>query len=197
MPSISKTNAAYMAGLMDGEGHFSIACGGNKNTATKIRVRRLASGEQVRTPSIQKPFKNYCVRIGCANTDKRLLNWILQHIGGTYFIHRHKTANWKVCYKWTLYGMGAQEQFILAVLPYLILKRKQANILLQFIRLNGIDNPSKREELCRKVKLLNKRGAPLSPEANTSNTSEDVKIESVLHGDAQSEPQVTAVSRTN
>ena len=181
MPSISKTDAAFMAGIMDGEGHFSISCGGYY-TPYFDKVRQVT----------RPPYRNYGLRIGCANTHKRLINWVLEHIGGTYVVHRHKSADWKICYKWQLYGAKAQEEFILCLLPYLVLKREQANILLQFIRLDGVENPSKREELYRKVLLLNRRGA--SPTTNTPNTSKEVKIESGLHGDVQSVPQVTAVS---
>lgn len=190
MPKISQSDAAYMAGFMDGEGHFSIACGGCRVPWVRTRQWKTKAGVQ-KSRRIEAPFNNYTVRVGCANTDKRVIDWIQCHIGGTYSIHRHKTANWKDCYKWHLYGANVQEQFILAVLPYLILKREQANIVLQFIRLNGIENPSKREELHRKVLLLNRRGT--SPTTNTQNT-EQVKIESGLHGDMQSVPQVTAVS---
>ena len=184
MPKISQSDAAYMAGFMDGEGHFSIACGGWQKPYYRSPANR-ARGK------LSPPFRNYTVRVGCANTDKRVISWIQEHIGGTYSIHR-QTAAWKVCYKWHLYGANVQEQFILAVLPYLILKREQANILLQFIRLHGVENPSKREELYQRIRLLNRRGA--SQTTNTLNTSEEVKIESGLHGDMQSVPQVTAVS---
>ena len=89
------------------------------------------------------------------------------------------------------------EKFLLAILPYLIIKPQQARIALDFCRLDECSGSEEKKLLRDKMLTLNsyfwKTPLPLSPETNTSNASleREVKIESDLHGDMQSTSLVT------
>jgi hypothetical protein len=57
------------------------------------------------------------------------------------------------------------EKFLLAIIPYLIGKREQAELLLEYIRMNGKHDPVKRKQLADRISFLN-TGTP------TTNTQE-------------------------
>jgi len=136
---------AYFAGVLDGEGSFSI--GGSSRShihATQINV---------------------------GNTDLRLLHWIVERFGGNVHVERrHNPAHAKI---WRWYShVGNLDQMIRAVLPYLVIKREQAELVLAYRKTlaNGIAGYRKhpvlpesvkqqRHELQSALHVLNKRGA--------------------------------------
>jgi hypothetical protein len=79
-----------------------------------------------------------------------------------------------------------QELLILAVLPYLVIKKEQAKTALRYIRLPRVA-PEERMKLHLLMKSLNK---PASVTTNMSGTSQGVKRESELVGDYESVPVV-------
>jgi hypothetical protein len=101
--------------------------------------------------------------------------------------------NWKPKYQWNVSGNDNKEHVLLSVLPYLVLKREQAIIALEFLRLRDEKVPEKRQELYERNIVLNKRGRLV--EANTSCDSEkESMIESDLIGNNESAPAVTLVA---
>ena len=107
-------------------------------------------------------------------------------------------------YQWTAPRGKAREPFILEILPYLILKKEQALLALEYLRLPATwDMNIKRFDLARRCSAFNRKASSwsqvtkkyeeamlsvgASPTTNTSNIgSYAVKIESVLHSDMQS-----------
>lgn len=173
MSKISKTKWAYVAGILDGEGSISIS-------ATTLHT---SSGN---------PYKGYDLKVMISNTDMGLMEWLKETFGGNYREGKQNSAikQNKICYRWTLGSYKLMEKFLLGVLPYMLMKREQANLALQYIRMDGIKNPAKREELHRKCISLNS-GTPESPTTNTSDTLiSEVKIESELMGNHESAPVV-------
>jgi hypothetical protein len=191
-----KTKFAYLAGIIDGEGCLSIGAG-----------RRQKWG-----------VVNYNSIVSVANTDIRLIKWLHQNFGGNFFDGKQQRPNNKKHYIWRLLKRKDIEVLLLAVLPYLIVKREQAIVLLELVRLPSTENPVKRQALWEKMAVLNKRGVGV-----TTNTSSelvpaqidqlivdalhkchekwvkeglvppytDSKIESGLTGDRESDPAVT------
>jgi hypothetical protein len=101
----------------------------------------------------------------------------------------------KVCYRWTVDSYKAQEMFLLAILPYLVIKREQALLALEFVRMLGVKDPVRRMHLHQRMIATN-RGE--SPTTNTPNCTESVqKIESGLTGDRESGPAVTQVETSS
>jgi hypothetical protein len=165
--------AAYMAGIMDGEGSFSV-----------FRY-------DMPTKNTGKRTHNFLLFCGFTMTDTRVGRWALENFGGHFNRQKyHKAKPWhKDAWRWRI-GSGKRsnlEAFLLQVIPYLILKREQAQLMLDFCRLpHGAT--AEKQEIMEKMKFLNRRGK--SPETNTPNTSEEVKIESELTGDRKSATEV-------
>ena len=163
-----KAKFSYLAGIIDGEGCLTIGAGRKGNII------------------------NYNSVIMIANTDERLIKWLQQNFGGNYYKASRIDPRWKQAYIWRFLKKKDIETLLLAVLPYLIVKREQAITLLEFARLPRYqETPEKRAELHAKIKQLNKRGND-SVTTNTQEAEDDsVKIESELIGDNESELMVT------
>jgi len=166
---LKKTIYAYIAGIIDGEGHFTIA-----------RISR---------PCGNGTIFHYTANMGVTNTYLPLIRHLIKVLGGAFVVSSNRAGQKKV-YRWQLQANASREKALLAVIPYLREKRQQAALLLKFSRLHGQQVPDVRETLYQEMKKLHQ--AELV-ETNTSGTSEvgDVKIESDLQGDLQSEPVVT------
>jgi hypothetical protein len=169
-----KTKLAYLAALIDGEGHFCIS-------KTMIYDRN------------KNPYPAFDLQIGVANTSVKLMKWLVSNFGQSYrpLSHRTNTFAKRVCYQWKIERRENQELFALAILPYLVIKKEQAKTALEYIRLPRTA-PAERMKLHFRMKALNK------PESVTTNTSslppQEVKIESVLTGDRESVPVVMQVT---
>jgi intein/homing endonuclease len=161
---LSDTQWAYLAGIMDGEGSFSIARGGRKPD-----------------PEHGHPngYINWQLKISIGNTNENLHAWLLENVGGAKYLgHKSKTDKHKSGYNWQLHGKENMKEFIEGVLPYLVLKKEQALLALESIAVEG-KNPELRKEQWLKMKILNRKGKTV--ETNTPNTADSaVKIESEL-----------------
>ena len=129
-------------------------------------------------------YMNYYGRIHVKNTNTNLMDWLVQHFGGN--IHTNNPTDklrHAIAYSWYFSGDAHdKEKLLLAIMPYLIVKKEQAKILLEFFRISGEKNPEKRENLYQQIHALNRRGPTV--ETNTQVTEQDsVKIESELLGD--------------
>lgn len=176
-----KAKWGYLAGLMDGEGHISIS----RSDKPKFRTQR-GNGKQYPCPV------RYGIAVAVSNTDVRLMNKLVELFGGSCNGGNSykKHPRWKPKYQWNVNGNKNKELILLAVLPYLVLKREQAIVALAFIRLADEKAPEKRQLLYEQMITLNKRG--ILVETNTSCDSEQESvIESELAGNSESEDQVT------
>jgi hypothetical protein len=133
-----KSDFAYLAGLFDAEGSFSIF------------KRAKAPGNGSYTS---------CARI--SNTDDRVFPWLLERFGGRMQSVKRSTRT-EGC--WSLNGKQDRERKILAILPYLTIKKERAVLLLQWIRRNHSMTRAEKAAMFDKMAVLNLRG--LSPEAN-------------------------------
>jgi hypothetical protein len=142
-----KSKLSYLAAMLDGEGFFCIS----KTNAY------YESGEI---------YPAFDLQIGIANTSEKLMKWLVSNFGQKYrpLSQRTNTFAKKVCYQWRIERRENQEVFILAILPYLIIKKEQAKTALQYIRLPRVA-PTERLKLHLKMKALNK------PESVTTNMS--------------------------
>lgn len=182
---MDKTDYAYLAGLFDGEGHITLT----KSKPGKDALRKHVCNNGVTTyrPARCESWQ-FLLNIGITSTDKRLIDWLETTVGGTHYTDKRQRQNWKPAYRWRLLGRSAQERTLLAIIPYMILKREQACLALDFIRMGDREDQKARLFFWERFMKLNRRGA--SPETNTPDTSQDVKIESGLYGDIESVPVV-------
>lgn len=160
----------YVAGILDGEGSLSI--------------------HKANSPG----NNSYRVQIVIYGTSIKLMKWLLGNFGGTFYSRDNNPSGWgktshRRIHKWNLSGRKNKENFLLGVLPYLIIKDEQAKVALEFVRLGNSQVPEIRKRLEEKMKFLNRGGSSLT--TNTSNSSPEEKIESELMGDHESEPVVT------
>lgn len=167
-----KAKYSYLAGIIDGEGCLTIGAGKKGNVT------------------------NYNPVIVVTSTNEKLIKWLLHNFGGNYYKAGRIVPNCKQAYIWRFLKKAEIERLLLAILPYLIIKRDQAISLLEFVRLPRYqETPEKRETLYQKLKAMNKRGTD-SLTTNMQDLSEEctnvltMKIESELTGDRESAPGV-------
>ena len=100
---MKKTDLAYVAGIIDGEGWICI-----KNTKTSASVK-----------------------VGVGNTNEWLICWLQFSFGGSVCVKKKWIANQKQQWGWDLSTRQASE-FLKLILPYLRIKRPQAELALKF-----------------------------------------------------------------
>jgi hypothetical protein len=181
-----KAKYGYFAGILDGEGCLSITVG-HKETCT-----------------------NYNATMQVQNTSKPLIDWLQKKFGGSVYLSKKATEKTKEAYMWRVLKKKEIEILLLATLPYLVVKREQAKILLDFVRLTSEANTDLRAAYFQRLRVLNSRGVSVTTNmqdvcnhcGETSHyhqydgsclmatTKFQAKIESELHGDMQSEPSV-------
>jgi hypothetical protein len=140
----SDTDLAYLAGMLDGEGTLGVY------------------------GRYQKSRKEYIVVCVVANTDTRVLDWLVATFGGNYSKRKRSSARWKTCYAWSLSDRHKLAELLPAVMPYMKLKVEQAKLVLALPllkqgrqwftpeekeRITAI-----REDLVKRTKEYNKRG---------------------------------------
>jgi len=166
-----KAKFGYLAGILDGEGCLTIGAG-QKETCT-----------------------NYNSIVVVQNTSKKLIDWLQAKFGGSVYLSKKETDKTKAAYMWRILKKKDIEILLLAVLPYLVVKREQAKILLEFVRLPREANNELRAVYFQQLKVLNARG--VSVETNTQEGTIHIprmrflpKIEPELIGDNESTPDV-------
>lgn len=128
--------AAYAAGILDGEGSVSIAKDNNLR-------KTFSLGNAI-----------YYPHITVTNTNLEVLEWFCELFGGAVIVHtKEGIENRKQSWRWEIRKASVVESFIRVVFPYLIIKRKQATILLNF--LNDYEN---KEQHFIEIRELNIRG---------------------------------------
>lgn len=120
---MSKLTASYLAGFIDGEGYFGIY------------------------PVRQGKHFISCVKV--ANTNKEIIEWLHSSFGG-FFYTRHFQSKSKDAHTWTLTDKRVVP-FIEKIVPYLKIKRPQAELVL------------KREKLKLKLKNMGERKGMVYP----------------------------------
>jgi len=154
---MTRTDAAYIAGLVDGEGSIGIFINRAPSRTNGAVVSRLKIG------MCDEPLIQWLSTI---TNRGRLTNW------------RQKHTTWKPVFVVTWNGYAAAE-LIGEIRPFLRLKRPQADLLLEWIeiskswqsKLGGAGRQDRKypesvwdqaEALAVKMRLLNHRGTPVN-----------------------------------
>ena len=91
----TETELAYLAGLLDGEGHIA------------IRIRR------------RKDKYTFDAILRVSNTSYELMQWVLTTFGGTWAVRQHKVTHWRIGYDINWMGSYVQDLALAnALLPY-------------------------------------------------------------------------------
>ena len=179
-----KAMYGYLAGIVDGEGTITIC----RSENDVLRKKEYPTKAGLRSCEYRYVGIGFHVKVSVKNTDIRLMKWLQSRFGGEFYSAESKNPLWKTSYVWH-HAAQSKQEFLLSILPYLIIKREQALIALEFLRLGSIRVPEKRQALYEKIVALNQRGKPV--ETNTQDSSIDEMRESVLNGDIKSAPTVT------
>lgn len=103
------------------------------------------------------------------NESLPLMKFAVLHFGGTF--RKEPIPSGKDFYRWTLYGKQAQTQFIEDLLPYLLIKKSQAVVLLEFLKIDSGDyDPERRQALFLAIREAR---ALSSVETETQNKLDD------------------------
>ncbi len=105
---MKKTDLAYAAGIIDGEGCIGI-------------WRKLQ----------QQRYLSYDMRVSVAMIEEWLPNWLCFAFGGSVTFHKSKQKNHSPQYQWRVASNKALD-FLLLVLPYLTIKKPQAELAIAF-----------------------------------------------------------------
>lgn len=154
----------YLAGIIDGEGYIG------------INLQK------------QKKCNRYRIRLCVCNTNLELLTWLVDNFGGGIYEKRVYKSNHSKSFNWSV-GDKSAEEILTVVYPYLIIKKKQAELALAYRKLQNLNRPTYpglcalpkelRHEIFITIKHLN--SCPKSVEANMPNANSLLaKIESEL-----------------
>ena len=160
-----KIKWSYLAGIFDGEGTVCIG-----QSKSKIGTETLYLQTKI------------------ANTKLELMRWLIKHFGGVYYSSQHAGRNSVECYQWMPKGKKNREKFFLGILPYLVIKRQQVVLALDFDRIYSegskilkdssvyLENSVKREEIRLQICQLNHRGSV----ETTRESSEEVQNDDIV-----------------
>lgn len=134
----------YLAGFFDGEGCVS------------IYRNKLKSGLGFR----------YAVNILICSTNLDIIKYLQLQFGGTVYNLKMQKVSHKQAQTWVL-GSRSAKDFLIGIYPFLIIKKEQVKLALEFIETIGNKGVPivvdvirfKREELFQQLKILNRRGS--------------------------------------
>jgi len=142
MKVLTIAQAAYIAGLLDGEGYVGV------------------------TRKINTHYTSYAVHVTITMTNLKVINW-LKDITGIGRIHNViKSKNHKQKYSWYL-RVDEIKEFLNSIKDYLIVKRLQASLLLEFLstlrkvnqyNMLTVEEKIEKELIYEELRKLNKKG---------------------------------------
>lgn len=124
---------AYMAGLMDADGTFTITSCVHTTLGHKL----------------------YDPTVSCTSVHLPTLRWVVKHFGGTIYFHKITNTSVQPRYDWVTQTYLHSERFISLVRPYLLQKSEQADLLLEFYSLYRQQCPTVRQSLYERIKAVN------------------------------------------
>jgi len=140
----TKEQIGYLAGIIDGEGSIYV----------QKQIKKTG-------------FHAYNLRFQVMNTSKELIAWLQETFGGVIYERKSKNPKWKDRYEWWLYHKKFDE-IAPHILPFLIIKKKQLEIAIEFRKTFFHNTPRVSEEIkcfrddcISQISLLNKKGPKL------------------------------------
>ena len=115
---------AYMAGLMDTDGTLGI---------------------------YDKGDSGYQATVEFCNDDLQLIKWVVTTFGGTYRAKPDKRRT-AIGYIWRTQGKQHSSKILDQLIPFLVLKKKEAQIIKEFLSIEG-ENPELRKSLMIQCRL--------------------------------------------
>lgn len=139
MKTLTETQKAYIAGIIDGEGCV-----------------RISKKKNQKSPQCFNFSAFVCITI----TEIELLCY-LKEITGIGCVYRSKTANkenWNPVHRWQITN-GQARDLLRAVMPYMMIKRGIAELVLSMpVQRGHSEHKGQQEDLFNRIKQLNVRG---------------------------------------
>lgn len=110
---MNKITLAYLAGVMDSDGYFTIK-------RSTYNIRKIKDSKN----------PHYCERVGIKQVQPEAIELIYENFGGYFHIEKPNTKNGKPLNSIQLSNLKAHK-FIKAIHPFLRIKKRQADILLK------------------------------------------------------------------
>lgn len=107
---------SYLAGIMDGEGTIRISY----SFTEKLRKRTKIANPQ------------YFASLSCGMTNKQVISLLHSTFGGGMYEERESVPNRKPIYRWVITGNRKVPPILASLLPYLVVKKEQAQTVLSF-----------------------------------------------------------------
>jgi hypothetical protein len=104
---LTEVEIAYFAGIIDGEGCFSLR-------------PQVGLGDAV-----------YVAALSVGNTDARLMQWIHQRFGGSLQLESRSNPKHQPVWRWVASSTDI-DQILQRVLPYLVVKQRQAELFVAY-----------------------------------------------------------------
>jgi hypothetical protein len=164
---------AYLAGLLDGEGSILLIGGKDDITAS-------VSAISTTVPMMANTVQGWLVESG----------WPFRLVTSRSENPKHKSEYCVMCTE-----METVRSFLKSIREYIILKRPQADIVLEFLSNRGIGKRVKYShrdyELKRIIKAMNKRGPKDTVETDTQSPRKKGMTQSELFSDKESAAETT------
>ena len=113
---VTTEDLAYMAGVIDSDGYIGIV--------KQSETRRKHTTEYFRTV------------ITVSQVQLEAIELLRERLGGSFGItQRQKGSNWKSLYRWGVYNKKDTKRILEMLLPYLKIKRKQAEMVIAYCEL--------------------------------------------------------------
>ncbi len=144
---------AYAAGILDGDGSFSLLL--HRST----------------TKNTWRSFYHPCIQL--SNAYKGMSEFLHEKFGGSLRIKKPQQDHHKILYVWSLRSREGCKKLIQKVLPYLKLKKDQANLMVNFLDGDHFDQ-HEGEKFNLKMKNLN-RDILFNPAGFNQRCNEDSK----------------------
>lgn len=154
---MNKLNLAYLAGILDGEGCITLAKVYRKDNRNK------------NPKFVEECWGQVCIAWTDKKEQKEYLEELKKEFGGYYALFKSRAINGKgndFVY-WRLVSNKSAE-FLKLVIPYLRVKKRQAEIVIRMHELKlanrgkhkepSLKEMNDRQELIKEIRLLNKRG---------------------------------------
>lgn len=121
----------YLSGIIDGEGSIQI---------------------EIQSTNKVRKMDYYSIRLLVINTSKELMDWLNENFGGKVTA-RKLIPNRRQCYKWNLCSYNAAK-LLEQCLPYLIIKKREAEVLIEFMQTKPEGTWNVTEEIQKRRKFL-------------------------------------------
>jgi len=143
LDAVEDVDLARLAAFVDGEGSIALYRNNKKSAGC-----------------------SYALELSVSNTDIRLVQWIKETFGFGFVRTNIKPQRWRTLYQWECYSRQAEE-VLRAIYPFLIIKREQADLVFDFLKLvmpvgtNRIseENCKQRLTLVHRLRSMHKGGS--------------------------------------